>query len=164
MMLLVTLFSCVKSSDKNDDGSDEQQEEAGSGEQAGGDGAGAGSNELTPAVIIDVGLFGKDTEGNSNLVVSFVFTNETDQPMAFSDAYVVEATQGGTVLERCVDTGDEYYDSDSMAQKVAPGETAIVIEAYLLNSLSGVTIEVRPVGASSESPAEFSRVFYLTGD
>lgn len=80
-------------------------------------------------------------KGKKSMLVTYLFTNESDKPVKFADVLSAEAYQNNTA---CVQAGldDQKYDIENMLEEVKPGETKNVYEAYILQDDSDVTIRV----------------------
>lgn len=90
------------------------------------------------AVTIDDGVVGEDYKGNPALVVTFTFTNNSDDATSFLAAISDKAYQNGVQLESAIRTDG---DSQSSMKDIKPGATVTVEQAYVLDDQSEVTVE-----------------------
>ncbi len=124
-----------------------------SGDGAGGSGSQDGEGQQEPqaasqekkeapeskyAVTIDDGVVGEDYQGNPALIVTFTFTNNSDDATSFLVAISDKAYQNGVQLERAIRTDG---DSQSSMKDIKPGATVTVEQAYVLDDQSEVTVE-----------------------
>lgn len=109
------------------------------------------------AVTIDKLTVEKDYDGNNAAVVTFTFTNNSDDTTSFLVATVDKAFQNGVQLDSAFVSGL----SSNASNDVKPGATITVQKAYELDDMSDVTIEVSEfLSFSSDLIAE--KTFSLT--
>lgn len=84
--------------------------------------------EITGAYI------GKDYENNPALIVSYDWTNDSEETVSASTAVYEVAFQDGIQLDTAIVTGDDNYDSDASWKDVRPGTTITVQKAFVLTS------------------------------
>lgn len=82
----------------------------------------------------------KDYEGNSALVVTYEWTNNSEEEQMFSTAFSAKAYQNG--MECTSAFLVDGVDAEKSLTNIKPGVTMEVQEAYELNDLSDVEIEV----------------------
>jgi hypothetical protein len=85
-----------------------------------------------------------DYEGNPIAIVTYGFTNNSDEAAAFYTSITAKAYQGGIETETCYFVGDDVnYNADNSMKEIKPGATLDVQEAYVLNdTTSDLEIEV----------------------
>lgn len=87
--------------------------------------------------------FAEDYQGNQALIVTYGFSNTSDDTTNFLFALTAKAFQDGIELETAFINDDTLVDSGSSMRNVRPGAGLAVTEAYLLtSSTSPVQIEV----------------------
>jgi len=85
---------------------------------------------------------GKDYSKKDVLIVTYEWTNNSDDSQMFSTAFSAKAFQNGV---ECNDlTVVEGVDKKKLLSEIKPGATLEVQEAYVLNDDSDVSIEVGP--------------------
>lgn len=103
------------------------------------------------AVTIDGATQAKDYEGKSALVVTFTFTNDSDDAANFAFATSAKAFQDGIELDTAILT-DSKYDSSSALKDIKPGKSIKVTEAYVLDSKAEVSVEVTELLSFDDTP------------
>lgn len=91
------------------------------------------------AVSIDGCEVGADYEGKPAAIVTFTFTNNSDEDANFMMAVADKAFQNGVQLERAIITD---IDNESSMKDIKPGSSVSVQEAYVLDDESDMTVEV----------------------
>lgn len=81
---------------------------------------------------------GKDYENNHALIVSYDWTNNSEETVSASTAVYEVAFQDGVQLDTAIVTGDSNYDSDASWKDVRPGTTITVQKAFVLTSDTSV--------------------------
>lgn len=76
----------------------------------------------------------KDYEGKSAIVITYAWTNNSDDTTSAMAAVFAKAFQDGVQLESAVIIGDDSYDSGTSMKDVRPGTTIDVQCAYVLTS------------------------------
>lgn len=94
------------------------------------------------AVTIEGSSFANDYEGKPVIVVTFGFTNNSDQAENFMFSINAQAFQGGIELDDMAIGVDGVDSSLSMAD-IQPGVTVSVQQSFLLRDDSTVSVEVR---------------------
>ena len=85
----------------------------------------------------------KDYEGKDALVVSFEFTNNSDEAKAFLYAVSDKAYQDGIQLETAILMNVDGYEVENSMKEIKKGATLQVQQAFVLDSItSPVEIEV----------------------
>ncbi len=92
-------------------------------------------------VSIDGARLTEDYEGNSAIVVTFTWTNNSEDTTSFAAALMPTVFQNGVELETAV-VVDDQYDSSGYLAEVKTGGTTEVQMAYLLEDESEVEVEV----------------------
>lgn len=83
---------------------------------------------------------GKDYGENEVLIVTYEWTNQSDEDQNFSFAFDDKVFQNGTECSSY--TLVDGIESDKLLLDIKPGTTLTVQEAYLLQDHSDVTVEV----------------------
>ena len=104
---------------------------------AAGDAAGAREGSVKQATIADCPVTA-DYSGETAIVVTYTFTNNSDKATAFFTAVSAKAFQNGVQL----DTGIvQDIDAQSSINEIKSGATTTVQQAYLLDDQSEVSVE-----------------------
>lgn len=90
-------------------------------------------------VTIDSCEFSTDYEGNKAAVVTYTFTNNSDDATSFTVAVLDKAFQNGVELESAYGTN---WDSSNSLKDIKPGASIQVQAAFVLDDASDITIEV----------------------
>ncbi|WP_165246892.1 DUF5067 domain-containing protein [Adlercreutzia sp. ZJ141] len=98
----------------------------------------AASAEVPYVVSIDNCELTTDYEGNPAIVVTYTWTNNSENAQAFDVAIDDKAFQNGVQLDFAVVDG---MDASASWNEVKPGSTNTVQQAFLLDDQSDVTIE-----------------------
>lgn len=94
------------------------------------------------AVTIDGAEKAKDYQKRAVLIVSYTFTNNSNEAQSFIFAVVHKAFQNGVQLEDAIVTDGKHGSANSM-KEIKPGATIKVYEAYVLDDKKApVQIEV----------------------
>ena len=113
----------------------EQVPEPSSIENSGDDIQSAGSGDLGDYhVEIKGASLAKDYEGNPAIVVTYAWTNNSDDTTSAMVSVGTKAFQDGVQLESAMIIGDDSYDSGTSMKDVRPGTTIDVQCAYVLTS------------------------------
>ncbi len=84
-----------------------------------------------------------DYNGDDTVIVTYEWTNNSDESTSFMGSVEATAFQNGQELDEAFYTDDpDGYDSDSQYSDVQSGATGTVTIAYVLSDDSSVTIEV----------------------
>lgn len=111
--------------------------------------AGAGSGNVKMEGSGDIGgshveikgaFLSQDYEGNPAIVVTYAWTNNSDETTSAMVATMEQAFQDGVELETAIITDDDRYDVDAGMKDVRPGTTIDVQCAFLLTSATS-TVE-----------------------
>lgn len=100
---------------------------------------------------------GKDYSKKDVLIVTYEWTNNSDDEQMFSTAFGVKAYQDG--IECSSLTVVDGVDNSKLLSNIKPGATLQVQEAYVLNGDSDVEVEVGPwidLGNSTKIVKTFS--------
>ena len=92
------------------------------------------------AVTIDNCAVTEDYQGNPAIIVTFTFTNNSDEAASAMTAVHAQAFQNGVELEMAIGTGAD--DSGKSMNEVKPGATITYDLSYELEDMSDVTVEV----------------------
>lgn len=112
-----------------------QVSEPSGGENSGDDVQPAGSGDLGDYhVEIKGASLAKDYEGKSAIVVTYAWTNNSEETTSAMVSVGAKAFQDGVQLESAVIVGDDSYDSGTSMKEVRPGTTIDVQCAYVLTS------------------------------
>lgn len=113
----------------------EQGSEPSGGENSDNDTQSAGSGDLGDYhVEIKGASFAKDYEGKSAIVITYAWTNNSDDTTSAMVSVGTKAFQDGVQLESAMIVGDDSYDSGTSMKDVRPGTTIDVQCAYVLTS------------------------------
>ena len=90
-------------------------------------------------------------DGQNIIIVSYKFTNKSDNAESFSSIMKSEAYQGGmSIANAAIQQDVEGYEPNSTAERIEPGKTITVQEAYLLVSdTTPVTVNVKEFHSQS---------------
>lgn len=92
------------------------------------------------AVTIDALSPATDYEGNPAVVVTYTWTNNSDESTSAMAAVIAKAFQNGVQLESAI--VKDKIDNDGYMAEVKPGAGTTYQMAYLLDDQSDVTVEV----------------------
>lgn len=113
----------------------EQVSEPSGGESSGDEVQPAGSGDLGNShVEIKGASLAKDYEGKPAIVVTYAWTNNSEETTSAMVSVGAKAFQDGVQLESAVIVGDDSYDSGTSMKEVRPGTTIDVQCAYVLTS------------------------------
>ena len=85
---------------------------------------------------------GQDISGQDLLIVTFEWTNNSDDEKMFTSTFSVSAYQNG--VECSSITVVDGVETEKMLAKIKPGVSLEVQESYILSDTSDVTVEVGP--------------------
>lgn len=97
------------------------------------------------AVTIDGATAATDYEGKPAVVVTFTFTNNSDETTEFASACGIDVYQNGV---ECDMGFVENVDTSTYMAKVQPGATTQVTLAYSVKDNSDVQVDVTPLFSS----------------
>ena len=103
------------------------------------------------------GAKGKDVKGKGVAIITYEWTNNSDDEQMFSTAFSAKAYQNGVECSSLVIV--DGVESEKLLTNIKPGATLKVQEAYALEDDSNITIEVGPwisIGESSKVTKTFS--------
>lgn len=100
------------------------------------------------AVTIDDCRMTEDYEGNPAAVVTFAFTNNSEETTSPAVALHAQVFQNGTELEMAITTDNE--DADKYMNDVKPGSSITYGLAYELEDTSDITVEVQELAAFND--------------
>lgn len=100
------------------------------------------------AVTIDDCRMTEDYEGNPAAVVTFTFTNNSEETTSPAVALHAQVFQNGTELEMAITTDNE--DADKYMNDVKPGSSITYGLAYELEDTSDITVEVQKLAAFND--------------
>ena len=145
-----------KSDDAND-GEDDTQAAAPSGEQDL-----EGDIEGAHVRIVSAARSNNDYEGKATVLVTYEWTNTTEKNNSFAALANPQVFQNGTALDTAIYMDNPAgYDSGSYLAEAQPNATATVTLGYVLEDDSPVTVEVSAL-FSVTSDAKVSHVFSLS--
>ena len=111
--------------------------------------------------ILDASLT-KDYEDNDAIVISYEFTNNSDEAISFMVAIGAKAYQDGVELETAIITGDDNYSSEDLMKEIKPGATLTVQKAFALdNTTSPVEAEAEELFSWEDDAPVLTRTFDL---
>ena len=152
--IVLSLAACAASGDgeakkETDDSSEpgeisEQVPEPSGGGNIGDDVQPASSGDLGDYhVEIKGASLAKDYEGKSAIIVTYAWTNNSENTTSAMVSVGTKAFQDGVQLESAIIIGDNSYDSGASMKEVRPGTTIDVLGAYVLtNERSTVEFEL----------------------
>lgn len=84
-----------------------------------------------------------DYQGKPTVLVTYDWTNKSDSNASFMVAANAQVFQNGKQLEHAIYTENpEGYSADESMKDLQPGASATVVEAYVLDDNSPITVEV----------------------
>ena len=93
-------------------------------------------------VTIDACAVTSDYQGNPAIVVTYTWTNNSNDPQMFEVAIDDKAFQNGVELSfATISVTDQSYDMQASFKEVQPGATQTVYQAFLLDEQSDVTVQ-----------------------
>lgn len=102
-----------------------------------------------------------DADGKKVIIVSYKFTNKSDNAESFNSIMKSDAFQDAmSISHALINTDIEGFDSNSTAERIEPGKTITVQEAYTLANETS-PVEVRVSEFHSESGVSVSKTFNL---
>lgn len=102
----------------------------------------------------------EDYEGNPVIIVTYSWTNNSDDTTSPMISIMTSAFQDGVGLETAIISDDESFDSNSYMTDVRPGTTIDVQEAFVLsNTTSEVEIEIEEFLSLDSDPPVAYMVF-----
>lgn len=112
----------------------------GASEPSGGDSVQAGGKMVGSGDIGDYhveiksAFLAQDYEGNPAIVITYAWTNNSDETTSAMATTIEKAFQDGVELDTAIITDDDRYDGDSSMKDVRPGTTIDVQCAFALTS------------------------------
>lgn len=95
----------------------------------------------------------KDYEGNPAVIVTYAWTNNSEETTNAMTSVSCSVFQDGVELETAIITGNDAYDSEAFMKDVRPGTTLDIQSAFLLsNTTSTLEIEVGEWITFDENP------------
>lgn len=102
-----------------------------------------------------------DADGKKVIIVSYKFTNKSDNAESFTSIMKSDAFQDGmSISHSLINSEIEGFDSNSTAERIDPGKTITVQEAYTLANETS-PVEVRVSEFHSESGVSVTKTFNL---
>lgn len=118
---------------------------------AGDSGSAAEQSEATQAaygVTIDGCRVTEDYQGNPAVVVTYTFTNNSDEATSFMVALYPKVFQNGVELGTAIGSD---WDSEKYSSDVKPGSSTTVEMGYALEDMSDITVEVEELLSFSDA-------------
>lgn len=118
---------------------------------AGDSGSAAEQSEATQAaygVTIDGCRVTEDYQGNPAAVVTYTFTNNSDEATSFMVALYPKVFQNGVELGTAIGSD---WDSEKYSSDVKPGSSTTVEMGYALEDMSDITVEVEELLSFSDA-------------
>lgn len=106
-------------------------------------------------VTIDGVRLGTDYSGNDVVIVTFTWTNNSDETTSFALSVMPKVFQGGIECENAFMVDDA--DSDKYMTDVRPGTTITVEMAYELQDYSEIEVEVTELFSFSNDPIAYQK-------
>lgn len=94
------------------------------------------------SVEIKGASIGEDYNGNPIIVVTYSWTNNSDETKAAAFTLLSKAFQDGVELENAIVANSELYDSGASIREIRPGATLDVQSAFVMTSNSIVEFEL----------------------
>lgn len=108
----------------------------------------SGSTEAAYGVTIDGCRVTEDYEGNPAAVITYTFTNNSDEATSFMVALYPKVFQNGVELDTAIGSD---WDSNKHTSDVKPGSSTTVEIGYALEDMSDVTVEVEELLSFSDT-------------
>lgn len=103
----------------------------------------AGSGDIGDSHVEIKGAFlSQDYEGNPAIVITYAWTNNSEETTSAMATTMEKAFQDGVELDTAIITDDYRYDGDSSTKDVRPGTTIDVQCAFVMTSTSTVEFEL----------------------
>ena len=146
LVLVFAMTACGGGNDNQSAADDSSSSAAAENSVADDDAAVTGSDEgaLGDYVVkINDAQIGTDWEGNKVIVISYDFTNNSDDAASAMWALVTKAFQNGIELESAYGIEEDWYDEDTVDKQIKPGATITGCQAaFVLDDNSDVEFEV----------------------
>ena len=87
----------------------------------------------------------QDYNGDNVLIVTYSFTNNSENAISFDSAFITDAYQNGVEIEKCFSeySIEDDFNYDSIDNNLQPGVTSTVQEAFYVSDMStDVEIEI----------------------
>lgn len=104
--------------------------------------------EAAYGVTIDGCRVTEDYEGNPAAVITYTFTNNSDEATSFMVALYPKVFQNGVELDTAIGSD---WDSNKYTSDVKPGSSTTVEIGYALEDMSDVTVEVEELLSFSDT-------------
>ncbi|WIK64706.1 DUF5067 domain-containing protein [Gleimia hominis] len=103
--------------------------------------------------IVSVVKEGTDIDGKPTVVVTYEWTNKSDENQSFMALMHSDVFQNGNQLKSALITDDSAgsYDANSELQNLQPGATGTVTQAFVLKDDSELTVEVSDIFSTSKA-------------
>ena len=101
------------------------------------------------AVTIDGAQLSSDYDGKPAVVVTYTFTNNSDEATAFLTAIDAEVYQNGVQCDTAIMTD---VDTSASMNKIKPGASTQVLMAYSLTDESDIEVEVYELFSIDSAP------------
>lgn len=173
--MVVTMAACGSGNSKNDENnsSTETQKASKSENEAakenepqaesGGDSTMVGAGDVGDNHIeIKEAALATDYEGNPAIVVTYAWTNNSDDTTSALAAVHAKAFQDGVELENAIIMNQDVFDSNSYMKDVRPGTTIDVQNAFTLTSETSI-VEVEIAELISFTDEKVIMNFDITG-
>lgn len=93
-------------------------------------------------VAINGAKFAEDYEGKKGVIISYTFTNNSDETTMAMSAVNLDVYQDGVELEIGITGMDSGYDAESALKKIKTGKSVKCEAFYLLTSEADLEIEI----------------------
>ena len=105
-------------------------------------------------VTIDGASLATDYDGNPALILTYTWTNNSEETCSAMTALMEKAFQDGIQLESAIIGNSSVFDSDASWKEIRPGASLSVQKAFVLdNTVSSVEIEISEfLSFSSNAP------------
>lgn len=110
-------------------------------------------------VSIDSVKMAKDYQGKPAVIVTYTWTNNSEETASFAWTFNTQVFQDGIECDTAILT--QGIDSTSSIKDIKPGATLAVQCAYSVTDTSQITVEVSELFDFSDSPAMLTRTFNL---
>ena len=110
--------------------------------------SGSATEPQAAGVTIDGCRVTEDYQGNPAVVVTYTFTNNSDEATSFMVALYPKVFQNGVELGTAIGSD---WDSEKYSSDVKPGSSTTVEMGYALEDMSDITVEVEELLSFSDA-------------
>jgi hypothetical protein len=104
----------------------------------------------------------KDYKGNPAVIVTYEWTNNSDETTSFMFAVDASVFQSGIECETAIVTSGDDYDSELSMTDIKPGATLTVQDAYVLRDTANpIDVEVTELFSFMKNPPMVKQTFKI---